>query len=274
MWYLNVVFNTLGDLTIGVLGRSQPWRAMLVASLVTAFVLLLIVRVVARPRPVYRAKGVLIACVMELHLFRHDPVVTFGACRRILIANLVYLRHLLRPLCWTLLPGLLILVQLNCWYSRRPLQPGESAVLEVALTDGTSVLNHSLSVKTSDALAVETPAMRVPSTNQLSWRLRALDDSDAWVGMTSNDVDIRQQVAVGDIFAKVAETRVRAGSWQALFHPADQPFDAASGIESITVRYPPQTLAIGWTQFNWIVVFLVLTIAFGALLKGPLKAPM
>src|SRR6266478_1903381 len=88
--YLNQFMGFVGD---AVMRRfHSPWGALAAAALATALLVLLIVRWTSSPATIARARGRLVARVLELVLFRHDAVVSFSAAGRILSSNLIYLR--------------------------------------------------------------------------------------------------------------------------------------------------------------------------------------
>ena len=63
---------------------TRPWPALAAAALVTAVMMLLIVRWTSRADATRRAKDRLTARVLELVLFRHDATVSCTAVGRIL----------------------------------------------------------------------------------------------------------------------------------------------------------------------------------------------
>src|SRR5262245_37826843 len=134
----------------------SPWGALAAAALATSVLVLWIVRWTSSPATIARARGRLLARVLELVLFRHDAMVSFGAAGRILKANFVYLGTLLVPLAVSLVPCVLILTQLSCWFDARPLRVDEAAVLEVKLRDGLSVTDLPLSVSETQAVQFQT----------------------------------------------------------------------------------------------------------------------
>ena len=274
MKYLNAVLNAIGDLTLSGFRWENPWPALIVASLLSTVVLLLVIRVAAAPAAIMRSKKKLIARVMELHLFRHDPIVTLTACLRIFRSNLVYFRHLARPIGAALIPGLLILIQLDCWFSKRPLRVGETAIVEVELAQKNSVISDDLTVTESDSLSIDSPVLRIPSMNQVNWRLRILKMQDGWIDVTLGGQTVRKQVSVGNSLSKISERRVRAAAWETLFNPAEPPIAVSSMIDAIRIRYPRRKIYVGLQEIDWLVAFFALTVLFGAVLKAPLKVPL
>lgn len=274
MHYVNSIVNTVWDPVLSGLRFENPWPALIAASFVATVALLLVMRTVAQPEAIARSKKKLIARIVELHLFRHDLVVSLTACGRILAANLVYLRHLLLPTLLAIIPGVLILIQLNCWFARQPLQIGEAAIVEVQFAEGESLDSPPLAVKTSSSLRLDSPPLRIPALRQVNWRIRPHTLKDGWIAVESNGKSIRKQVSVGNRLTKISEQRVRSATWESLLNPAEDPIEVTSGIEAIRIRYPPRKLYLGLREVHWLVAFLVLTMLFGIVLKGPLNVPL
>jgi hypothetical protein len=250
----------------------SPWGALAAAALATSVLVLLIVRWTSSPATIARARGRLVARVLELVLFRHDASVSFSAAGRILAANLVYLRTLLLPLVVSLVPMVLIFAQLSCWFDARPLHVGESAVLEVKLRDGLSVTESPLSLSGAEAVHVETEGVRIPRLQEVDWRLRGAQPGVDWLEIRCRDeAPVRKQVVVGEDFQKVSRRRGQSTLGEQLMNPAEAPIESAASIARVDVRYPARQLYLASSEIDWFAAFLVLTIVFALILKRPLK---
>jgi len=268
--YLNQITGCVVDSLLRPF--DSPWAALATAALATSVLVLLIVRWTSSPATIARARGRLIARVLELVLFRHDAMVSVGAAGRILSANVLYLATLLVPLTVSLVPVALILAQLSCWFDARPLQVGEAAVLEVKLRDGVSVTDQSLTVMGAEAVRVETEGVRIPRLTEIDWRVRGAHPGVDWIEIRCGDESpVRKHVAVGDDFQKVSRQRSRTGLWEQFANPAESPIEAGASVERVEVRYPARQFYLQNTEIDWILAFFVLTIVFGLILKRPLK---
>jgi hypothetical protein len=251
---------------------QSPWLALAAAALATSVLVLLIVRWTSSPAAIVRARSRLIARVLELVLFRHDAMVSFTAAGRILSANLAYLRALLLPLAASLIPCVLILAQLSCWFDNRPLRVGETAVLEVRLRNGTTVIDQRLVVTGAQPVQIETDGVRIPRLSEIDWRLRGMHPGVDWLEIECGDEPpVKKQIVVGDDFQKVSRRRTQPDLWEQFLNPAEPPIERATSVTLVDVRYPARQLYLGNTEINWIVAFLVLTIVLALILKRPLK---
>lgn len=268
MFYVNRLFGLLVDTLLGPFER--PWPALVCAALVTSVLMLLIMRWTSPGRSVRRARDRLTARVLELVLFRHDALVSLGAGGRILAANARYLATLAGPLAIAAVPCMLLIAQFACWFTWRPLRVGESALVEVKLRDAASA-NAAVELSASPLAQVEVGPLRAPALAEVDWRLRAeragVDSIEARVG---DAAPARKQIAVGDSFVKVSQRRPDAGLWNQVLNPGEPPLDPSTSIAEIGIRYPPRKLYLGNTDVDWLLAFVVLTIAFGLVLKRPL----
>jgi hypothetical protein len=266
--------NALSGLLIDALLRpfSHPWPALVAAALVTAVLMLVVIRCTSSPAVVRRTRNRLTARVLELVLFRHDAVISFTALGRIVAANAAYLLTLLRPLAFSTVPCLLILSQLSCWFSLRPLTVGETALVEVTLRDGNCVLERQVSLSVPGPIDVATGPLRIPRLSEIDWRVRAERDGADWIEIQAGDeVAVRKQIVVADCLQKVSQRKTGLGWWDQILHPAEPPIDSAHSIAAVNVRYPVRQWYVGNWEVDWLVAFLVLTIVFSLVLKRPLR---
>ncbi|MSR58083.1 MAG: hypothetical protein EXS05_10455 [Planctomycetaceae bacterium] len=250
----------------------RPWPALTASALVTAIVMLLIIRWTSSPERIRRAKNRFVARVLELVLFRDDAWVSLTAGGRILLANAVYLRTLLVPLAASAVPCLLVLSQLSCWFENRPLRIGESALVEVALRDSFPVMERSVDLSVPAGIGLETEALRIPSLPAVDWRVRARNEGADWIEVqVAGEGPVRKQIAVGEQFKKVSQIRTARKWWEQFLNPAESPIDDSSSLVQVMVAHPRRQMLLGSREVDWLLAFAVLTIVFGLVLKRPLR---
>src|SRR5690348_2598945 len=119
-----------------------------------------------------RASNRLVAHLMEFRLFIDEPALILRAQRDLLIENGRLLRLVFVPSLILAVLFFILIPQLDSFYGRAPLEPGEPAVVTVEMKDG--VANASrLTLKAPPAISVETPPVHVPRLHQISWRIRS-----------------------------------------------------------------------------------------------------
>jgi hypothetical protein len=211
-------------------------------ALVLTDPILLVVRALTDQRRVRTTKNTIKGHLLELWLFRDDTRTVLGAQGRILRLNARYVFLTLKPFLVLLIPMTLILIPLESWFGLRALRPGDSAT--VVVSAGGLANPEEATIGVSDGLAVETPALRIPATREIAWRIRALQPGAHSVWITVGGRRLEKEVTVKQGLASVSPTRVSAASWETVLYPAEPPLPPGTGIERIDVGYPPASLSV------------------------------
>lgn len=178
------------------------------------------------------AKRKLKAYLYAFRLFADEPALILRAQKQLLIWNGRYLALMLRPAAVMLIPSVILLVQLDAVYGRRPLAAGEATIVTAHLDGDLGVLAPSLESK---GVAVETPAVRIPAEHQVCWRVRA-------IGRRSGSVILR---VAG---SSVSKTVAIGSGWHYL---GDRPFG-----RRIEVSYPAASVNLLGFGVHWLVWFV------------------
>lgn len=262
MWRLNLVINGLFDLLMRPFMLQSAWPGLIAASLVASVVLVVLFYFSSNPIAIRRTRNRLFARTLELLMFQHDMRASFTACGRILIANADYLFQFLRPMAVGLIPLLLIFVQMESWFDRRPLRIGEQAVLSVEIDPSEPVLEQTVDLELPETLRIDSPSVRVPSRNELAWRISATGPGDGWIDVIHRGVKERKTLSTGDQLIRLSQTRESSGMLQQLLSPSEPPLDGRSPIRRMLVSYPRRELLIGDTEIPWFVAAFVLIMVF------------
>ncbi|TFH16746.1 MAG: hypothetical protein E4H02_04765 [Lentisphaerales bacterium] len=270
---INRLINALFGLMIRPVRDMTPWVAMAIVSVLAGIMVLLVFRMTANPAAIRRRKDVAIARLLELVLFRDDILVSLGAFGRILIAQLAYLWRLVVPFCVSFVPVVILLIQAEAWLGSYPLRPGEQAVAKVRFHDG-DVMSREIAITASDNLVVETPAVRIPGKSEINWRIRGLREGRAWLDIAVDGVLFRKDVVIGSGIELVSGRRDAGGFWTAIRNPAEPPLPEGADVESIEIAYASRDYRVGHMRFNWLFVFIVLTMVVGFALRKPLRVEL
>jgi hypothetical protein len=168
-----------------------------------------------------------------------------------------------------LIPLLLMFVQMESWFDRRPLRIGEQAVLSVEIDPSKSVLEQTIDLQLTEMLKIDSPSVRVPSKNELAWRIAATGPGDGWIDVISGEIKERKSVSTGDQLVRLSQTRESNGILQQLFSPSEPPLDGRSPIRRMQVSYPRRELLIGQTEIPWLVaafgLIMIMSLILGRL---------
>lgn len=257
------------DRIVNGLGALSPLAIVTVLALLVTVPVLLVVRALTNAGKVRATKNTIKAHLLELWLFRDDTRIVLGAQGRILRLNARYIFLTLKPFLVLLIPMALILIPLEGWFGLRALRPGDAATVVISAGNGGQLDGASIAV--SDGLAVETPALRIPATREVAWRVRALRPGEHSVWIDVNGQRLEKRVVVAQGLASVSPLRVSSASWETVLYPAEPPLPASAGIDRIAVDYPPASLRVFGFEMHWLLYFVLVTVVFMFILRGPLR---
>src|SRR5262245_40861629 len=199
------------DRIVSGLSALSPLVIVTVLALVVTVPVLLVVRALTDPQKVRTTKNTIKGHLLELWLFRDDTRTVLGAQGRILRLNARYVLLTLKPFLVLAIPMALILIPLEGWFGLRALRVGDSATVVVAA--GGLGDPDQASIGVSDGLRVETPALRIPATREIAWRIRALRQGTHSVWIDVGGRRLEKQVAVKEGLASISPARVSSASW-------------------------------------------------------------
>ena len=268
MHTLNAFITSAFDLFLQPFSGLSPIWGLLAVSVLTGIVMVVIFKYTSNQAAIRSTKDKISAYFMEVRLFKDDLGLMLNAQKRILRTNLTYMKYSVTPMLVMIVPVLLILVQLGIRYAVRPLQAGESALVELRLADGVSAGDIAIEVDTGDGLRLETPLMRMPAEREVSFRIGAVSEGDHELSIRVGDERVTEAIVVSDRVRHVYDTRAKSSFLHIFLYPGQSPLPNDSQVEEIKVEFPPQTVRlVGW-NLNWLVVFFIASIIAGYSLKG------
>jgi hypothetical protein len=218
-------------------------------SILSGILMLLVFRHTTDQNAVRRARNLVTAYLLEFRLFMDEPRLVLRAQRKLLLANLQWLKLVLVPVVVLTVPMALLLAQMDTFYGHAPLRVGKAVVVTTQLEHAgvTPVLNAPASIE------VETPPVQVPAENQVSWRLRPLRAASAALTFTVGDRTLTKSIVAGHGLHRVSERR--AGSLAAfLLYSAELPFFDAD-VAWIEISYPAARIL----RLHWMIWFFVVS---------------
>ena len=135
------------------------------------------------------------AWLYELRLYVDEPALIARAQLALLRDNLRHIAILGRPLLVLAAPLILVYYALDGLHGRRPLAPGQPATLTVRLASPFPA--EAPRLEAPAGIAVETPAVRIPAVNEVSWRIRPLGEMSGSVRIHLADETVEQPVRAG-----------------------------------------------------------------------------
>jgi len=267
MWPLVHAVTAFFDGLIGLFGGMHPLVGLTVVSILTGGIMLVIFRYTSNQKAIAAAKARIKAYILEVRLFQDDLGLQMAAQRRILLTNLNYMRHALIPMFVMLIPVLVILIQLDVRYARRPFEPGERTIVKVRLNGDTDP--SALSMRVPEGLVAETPPLRIAGDGEVDWRIRVEKEGVHELAFDLDGGDpVMKRVVAGGGLTKLAQGRYTDNILSIWTHPAEPPLPGDSKIRSIEINYPDRDLSVWGFGMHWLLVFFVVSVAFGFSIKG------
>jgi len=235
--------------------------SLVVVSFLTGLALLWVFGKTSNQAAVKLTKKRLQARLLEMRLYGDDPGTVWKAQKALLELNARYLALMLRPALFATAPMVLLLIVMDGFYGRRPLEPNHAAIVTVQLANA-----GDAELEVPAGIEVETPAVRALSDSQVSWRIRPTQDISGELRVVSGGVSATKSVRAGEGIGYLASRRVgSAVSW--LIHPGEMPL-AEAGFEWIELEYPSANVSMFGISTHWLVWFAIFSMGPAYLLKG------
>jgi hypothetical protein len=279
--FVNTLLRGLFDFLLFPFRALPPIVGLVFVSLLTAIAVLLVFRATSNQERLAAVKRQIQACIFEIRLFNDDLIAVLRSQMDALRYNLTYLRLTAVPTLWIVVPVFLVLAQLQFHYGYRGLEPGETCLLKVKLRNGwekmpaLAIVERSrrplVTLEVPSGLVVETPAVWIPSEQELDWRIRAEQWGDYEARIRLGTETYTKTVQVRQGIRRRSPIRLKSGLLNQLLYPAEDPLPESGPIESITLGYKDETVSIfGW-HLEWYIAFFGLSILFAFLLRKSLK---
>jgi len=228
--------------------------------------MLLTFRLTSNQQGIQEIKNRIKAHFFEIRLFKDDLGLMLEAQKNILTANLLYMKYSLRPMLFLIVPVVLIMVQLSLRFDRHPLRVGESAIVKLSFKDN-APFNGNAALKVPEGIIIETPPLRIRKEREINWRIKALKKGTYNLKFELNPGAFTKRLVVNDNLARLSTRRVSANLFQQILYPAEKSLPIESGIEFIGITYPPISYNILGREIHWLVIFFIVSIATGFMLK-------
>jgi hypothetical protein len=250
---------------------GNAYGGLIFISIITGAVMLFLFKLTSNQEAMKEVKTRISAYFLEMRLYKEDVSTVVGSQRRILMANMNYMRLALVPAVVMIVPVILIMIQLNLRYARTGLEPGATAMVKVKVEEGVDVVQQGIQLGVSRGLEKASPAVRIASLGETDWKIRLTDPGvhDLKLSNGAGEITLpifgtRRLVPIFSIFKK-------ASLLESIFNPGAPRIPDAMQIESIEVVYPSMAFGWGFIELSWLWSFLIISMAFGVILKFAFK---
>jgi hypothetical protein len=215
-----------------------------------------------------RAKDRLKAHLLAVRLFQDQLPVVMRAYARILRGTGIYLRLAFTPFLIAVLPITFLIVQLDRYFGWMPLQPAQTFLVEARVEDPAALNEASLQLPPE--LSSSAPAVHVPKDREVVWRVVAERSGQFDIHIAAAGQTVSKQVVVAPGLARISPLRLRGNFWERMFSSGEPALADNSPVQSIAISYPPRVIDFAWMEWNWIVLFFVVSLIAGFIFKSVL----
>ncbi len=271
MSILTSILRPLFDALLSPFSTLHPMVGLSIASLVVTVLVLLVLKVASNQEKIDAIKRKIHASLFEIRLWNDNPRAILRAQGDILRHNATYIWLWTVPLLVLIVPLILILGQLQFHYGYRGLEPGEQALVTVALEDAPQA-KPAVELEVPEGLEVQTRPVWVPSLGELTWRIAAVERGDYEINVNVDGETFAKAVQVSDDVRRRSPVRPDPSFGSQLLYPAEAPMPAGAPVRSISVSYPHANAGFtGWEwEWTWMIILFLLTIVFALALRKPM----
>lgn len=267
MWpAVNAALNAAVGGWLWAFERCEPLVQFCALALPVAVLALLAYRCASDQNGIHAVKDQLKAHLLELRLFKDDLSVTLRAQGQILKNSVRYTGYALAPMAIMIVPIVLILIQVESRYAFRPLQPGESTIVEVTVNSATPLHDMQAALILPSGLICETPALRLEDERKILWRVRAQRTGDYEMRVRLAGQELRKRIRIGGE-GTLSPAVYAANDMRTLAYPLEPALANDSIASSIEVSYPrSRGVFAGLSSASWIL--FAASLVFGYVLRG------
>jgi hypothetical protein len=247
---------------------TSPLLLVLAISIVIGLLMVIVFRYTSDQKAIGRAKDRLKAHLLAVRLFQDQLPVVMRAYGRILRGTGSYLRLAFTPFLIVILPITFLIVQLDRYFGWMPLRPAQTFLVEAHVED--PVAANEVELQLPPELASTAPAVHIPNDKEVVWRVAALGDGHYDIHIIAGGLTASKQVVVSPGLARISPVRLRGNFWERLFTSGEPALAEDSPIRSIAITYPPRVINFAWMEWNWIVLFFVVSLIAGFIFKSAL----
>ena len=247
--------------------NGHAFPGIIFISLLTGAVMLVLFRLTSNQAAMKEAKTKISAYFLEMRLYKEEISTVMASQRRILRANLDYMKLAVVPAMVMIVPVILIMVQLNLRYAQSGLLPGQIAMIKVKVEDGVDVMREGIRLSSTEGIAKASPAVRITSLGEVDWKIKVTEPGIHHITISSNSGETTLPVFGVTRLIPIYRDFRKGSVWEAILNPGSPRVPDGVPIESIEVRYPSLAFSFGFVELSWLWTFLVISMAFGFCLK-------
>jgi hypothetical protein len=200
------------------------------------------------------------AHLLEFWLFADEPWQIGKSWKGLLLANLRFYRLLLAPLVILSILTAPVFFGLDALYGSAPLPVGKPALVTMRMDRPLEAIPE---MRAPDGISVESPAVRVFTEREVSWRVRPLRPVTGEFQWILDGTTVAKSVSAGEGFRFHSPKRTRSVV-ELIRYPIEPPLPAGP-VEWIEIDYPSAAVTVRGLEAHWSIWFVAFA-AVGAML--------
>ncbi len=269
-WFFEIITFLVG-LVLAPFRRLPAIFGIALLALLTAVFALLIYKIFSNQEGITRTKKRIFGYFFGIYLFRDDLGRIINQFGRVMSSVLKYMTYALPPLLLIIIPIGLLCIQMQLYYGYRAPEPGEAVNAAVGFEVGSDLLTLNPALSAPPGVKVETPPVRIPARGEASWRLRVEEAGDYPLVFRAGGSRFEFPLRADPVLDRIYPRAGRPSFGLSLLYPFAPTVGAESPFKSIRIDYPARSVPFLWFQTHWSIVYFVLALVFGLLLKKPLR---
>jgi hypothetical protein len=251
------------------LSSQAPLLLVVAVSLVTGLLMVLLFRFTSNQSAIRVAKDQLQAQILAVQLFQDQLGVVLRAYGRIMRSTVRYVRLTLKTTLILLMPMVLLIVGLDRYLGWTPLPAQQSFLVKVRMASPDGV--YDVALQLPPGLTVSAPPVHVPIDNEVVWRVQAAQEGEYLADVVVNGQKFPKEIVVEDGLRRISPARWRDNFWQRLAESSEPALPSSAAVTAIEVNYPSREIDIGVAQWNWIIVFFIVSMVAAFVFKKILR---
>lgn len=275
------LLNHLVDVLVSPFHGLGPIVQLILLSLTSTVILLAAFKRLSNQTTIKLHKNKIFGNFLEIAIYRDQFRRSLTCQARVFKHNLLYLGAISKPLLLLMIPMVLVCLQLEYRLGHQVLKPGQAFIVEAQLDttaqETSPDLINRLGIVTSDTIAQDTPAMRIPATGQVFWKARITEaGSPNFINITlpGKGEVAHKELAINALTNRFSPNKTKISSLVDLLTSGEDGIAPSSPIKTLRVAYPPAEYPFGKWTFSPIIYYFILTILFGILLKPIMKVSL
>lgn len=243
----------------------SPLAIVIWISLVVGLLMVLLFGWTSDQKKIKVAKDQLKAYLLAVRLYQDQLPVVLKTYWRIIRGTGRYVRLAFMPLLYVIIPITILIVQVDRYLGMKPVEPSQAFLVKVQ-TKSADALND-VSLQLPPELQMSAAAVHIPAENEIVWRVVAQRDGAYDIQVGSGGQTYVKSVVVSPGVKRLSPVRFQDHVVDRWLTSGEEKLPQQSPIESIAVTYAPREIRFAWIDWNWIVLFFVLSMIAGFAFK-------